>query len=136
MSEEELAEARRAFAIFQRIAEGMTQRELEALAEGLRTDDRRLLQAQTTWQTTRNGPCTGACALCYGHMILYPHLNEPEIDQRFCEIQEAYLTAHPANGKDFGAFLTWYDHVPREHLKAYFLPAVERAIARKLLPEA
>lgn len=116
------------------IAPQLSDRGLEALRQGLLSDDERLLQGATTTtpplQCVQDWPVEGACALGYCGWKGNELGTVAEVEEFFArtcfEVDQAL--GEPAACR---WFLNWFDETPREEMRALLLTEVERALAER-----
>ncbi len=108
---------------------------LQALKNGLATDDVRLIQGATTTppplQCVQSWPVEAACALGYCGWIGEGLVSVEEVETFFARM---CFEIDTRLGEPAGCrwFLNWHDSTPRDEMRRQLLPEVELAISDKL----
>jgi hypothetical protein len=120
-------------------AKVMSDKALSSLAEGLRTDDPRLQQGQTTTppplSCVQDWPCEAADALGYSGWIGNELKNVGEVEDYFarCCFDADNLLGEPAACR---WFLNWFDYTPRDVMRRELLAEVDLALSQRSAPSA
>ena len=116
------------------VAPLLTRRQLEALEQGLASNDPCLLQGATTvpppLQYVQDWPVEAACALGYCFWKGFELETVAEVEQAFVAL---CFEIDQRLGEPAGCrwFLNWFDETPREQLFAEMLPVVRRTLAAR-----
>jgi len=108
---------------------------LEALAAALAADDPRLLQGSTTapppLMCHQDDPCAGACALGFvGWLDGTDRHTVGQVEEFFAHAFDE-ATGRVGDFEPVRDFLNWFDHTPRDVMRAELLAEVERELARR-----
>lgn len=107
---------------------------LEALKEGLATDDPRLLQGATTTppplQCVQDWPVEGACGLGYCGWQGDGLETVAEVEEYFAQ---ACFEADQALGEPAACrwFLNWFDDTPRDEMRRLLTAEINRTLAQR-----
>ena len=110
---------------------------LEALHQGLATDDPRLLQGATTTppplQCVQDWPVEAACVLGYCAWQGEGLETVAEVEEYFARacFEADQLLGEPAACR---WFLNWYDDTPRYEMRRLLLAEVDRTLSQRLQP--
>jgi hypothetical protein len=107
---------------------------LEALRQGLRNDDKELIQGSTTFppplQLTQDCQVAGACAVGYAGWKSENLRTVGEVEEFFAR---ACLAADQRLSEPAGCrwFLNWYDETPRAEMRRILLDELNQVLALK-----
>jgi hypothetical protein len=116
------------------IAPALSTAGLEALAEALRTDDKRLAQGQTTTppplMSVQDWPCEAADAIGYAGWQGEGLGTVGEVEEFFARVcfEADQRLGEPAACR---WFLNWFDDTPRDQMRAELLAEVERVLSER-----
>lgn len=100
---------------------------LRFLQHCLATNDKRLIQKETTQPQKPDEPCSHACLLALPVWLKHPAPTVAEAEDYFhwlcCETDNKI--GEPASTR---YFLNWFDDTPREEMRAKLLPIVNETI--------
>lgn len=108
---------------------------LVALRDGLRSDDKRLIQGATTTppplMCVADWPCEAGCLLSFAGWIGTGLRTVGQVEQFFAEMCQRTdeLLGDPAACR---WLLNWYDDTPRDDMRRELLAEVERSLAERL----
>ena len=111
---------------------------LQALEQGLRDDDPRLIQGATTspppLQCVEDWPVESCCVLGYCGWQGDGLQTVGEIEEMFAQLcfEADQVLGEPAACR---WFLNWYDEVSRDEMRQELLAEVELVLSERILPE-
>lgn len=105
--------------------------QLQAIAKGLRENDKNLTQGSTTTppplMCVQDWPVEACCVLGYGYWKTNDSVTVGEVEEWFakCCFQADQRLGEPAACR---WFLNWYDDTPRDRMRIELLEEVERSM--------
>lgn len=113
----------------------MSKRALEALRDGLKANDPRLIQGATTCppplMCVQDWPCEGACPLGYSGWQGEDKNKVGDVEEYFAKMcfDSDEILGYPAACR---FLLNWFDDTPRDEMIRELLPEVEIALQEKV----